>query len=67
MNEDINPWVACDRCGPTVQALYLIKLIEGELAFCGHHYNEYKPVVESKAYETIELNKQEDLATADML
>lgn len=28
----------CDKCG--VQALVSVKGLEGELMFCGHHYNK---------------------------
>jgi hypothetical protein len=42
--------------------MYLVKLIEGELAFCGHHYNKNKEALDKKAYEVIELNKVEEAA-----
>ena len=52
-------WIGCDRCG-TAQAMYLVKLVEGELAFCGHHLNKYKKGLDKVAYEIIELNKVEE-------
>jgi hypothetical protein len=42
--------ITCDKCGPAVSAQYLVKLISGELGFCGHH-----------SYEVIELNKTEEV------
>ena len=59
-SEDLNKWIGCDACG-SAQALYLVKLIEGELAFCGHHYNKNKEALDKKAYEIIELNKKEEV------
>ena len=48
----------CDRCQVS-RASYLIKLLNGELSLCGHHYNRYKKALDEKAYEVIELNKTE--------
>ena len=58
-SEDLDKWIGCDQCA-TAQAIYLIKLLDGELAFCGHHYNKNKEALDEKAYEVIELNKKED-------
>lgn len=55
----MNEWIACDKC-QSAQALYLVKLIDGELAFCGHHYNENKEPLDKLAFEIIELNKVEE-------
>ena len=55
----MNEWIACDKC-QSAQALYLIKLMDGELAFCGHHYNENKEALDKVSYEIIELNKVEE-------
>jgi hypothetical protein len=41
--------------------MYLIKLVDGELAFCGHHYNKNKEGLDKVAFETIELNKTEEV------
>lgn len=41
----------CDRCG--AQAFVLAKGIQGELFFCGHHYNKNKDSVDSWAFEVI--------------
>jgi hypothetical protein len=41
----------CDRCN--AQAFILAKGIQGELYFCGHHYNKYKENVDSWAFEVI--------------
>jgi hypothetical protein len=54
-SEDLNLIYYCDACS-VARASHLIKLLDGELAFCGHHYNKYK----EKAYEVIELNKTEE-------
>mgnify|MGYP003337787356 CR=1 FL=1 len=64
--DDLNVWTSCDRCGTTVQAKWLIKMVDGELAFCGHHYNEYKDKLESISYEIVELDKTEEVLQ-DML
>ena len=53
-------WVGCDACA-TAQALYLVKMINGELYFCGHHYNKNKQALDRQAFEVIELNKIEDV------
>jgi hypothetical protein len=58
-SEDLDKWIGCDQCG-SAQALYLVKLIEGELAFCGHHYNKNKEALDKKAFEIIQLNKTEE-------
>ncbi len=60
MAEDISPVYYCDSCN-VARASYLIKLLDGELAFCTHHYNKSKKALDEKAYEVIELNKKEDL------
>jgi hypothetical protein len=59
-SEDLTRWIGCDQCG-SAQALYLVKLIEGELAFCGHHYNKNKEALDKKAFEIIQLNKTEEV------
>jgi hypothetical protein len=41
----------CDRCG--AQAFILARGIQGELMFCGHHYNKSKEVIDSWAFEVI--------------
>jgi hypothetical protein len=42
----------CDQCG--VQAFVLVKLITGELMFCGHHYNKHKEKLNNQAYEIVD-------------
>ena len=59
MAEDVSVVYYCDSCS-VARASYLIKLLEGELAFCAHHYNKYKKALDEKAYEVIELNKTEE-------
>lgn len=60
-SEDLNKWIGCDQCS-SAQAMFLVKLLDGELAFCGHHYNKNKVALDAKAYEVIELNKIEEAA-----
>jgi hypothetical protein len=57
----MNEWIGCDKCNSVVPAMYLVKLLSGELAFCGHHYNKYKANLDTIAYEMIELNKTEEV------
>ena len=61
MTEDLNRWIACDKCGDSAQAMWLIKLVEGELYFCGHHKNKNKEALDRVSFEMIELNKTEEL------
>jgi len=42
----------CDFCGS--QAFVLVKLINGELMFCGHHYNKNQEKLDNQAYEIID-------------
>ena len=58
--EDLDKWIGCDQCG-SAQALYLVKLMDGQLAFCGHHYNKNKAGLDKVAYEIIQLNKVEEI------
>jgi hypothetical protein len=55
----LNQWIPCDGCG-SAQALYQLKLIQGELYLCGHHYNKNKEALDKVSYEVIELNKTEE-------
>jgi hypothetical protein len=57
--DELTKWIGCDSSCPA-QAMYMVKLIDGELAFCGHHYTKHKGVLDEKAYEVIELNKMEE-------
>jgi hypothetical protein len=59
-SEDLTRWIACDKCN-TAQALYLVKLVDGELFFCGHHMNKYKDALDKVAFDIIELNKTEEV------
>ena len=51
-------YIPCDACG-SADAMYLVKLVGGDLAFCGHHYNSNKRGLDRAAYEVIELDKVE--------
>ena len=57
--EDLTRWIACDACN-TAQAKWLIKLVEGELFFCGHHKNKFEDKLAKVSYEMIELDKVEE-------
>lgn len=63
--EDLDKWIGCDQCG-SAQALYLVKLMDGQLAFCGHHYNKNKTGLDKVAYEIIQLNKVEETQLTEM-
>jgi hypothetical protein len=41
--------------------MYLIKLVDGELFFCHHHYNKNKEALDKVSFEMIELNKTEEV------
>jgi hypothetical protein len=60
-SEDLDLVYYCDACS-VARASYIIKLLDGELAMCGHHYNKHKEALDKKAYEVIELNKTEEAA-----
>jgi hypothetical protein len=66
MSEDLTRWIGCDQC-VVAQAMYQIKLVEGELYFCGHHYNASKQGLDRAAYEVVELQplKEEQLVEAE--
>jgi len=59
-SEDLNKWIGCDQCG-SAQAMYLVKLMDGELAFCGYHYNKNKEALDKVTYEIVQLNKIEEI------
>jgi hypothetical protein len=59
-SEDLTRWISCDQCG-IAQAMYLIKLVDGELYFCSHHYNKNKEGLDKVSFEMIELNKVEEV------
>ena len=42
----------CDKC--QAQAFVLVKLINGELYFCGHHFTEYEINLRESAYEIVD-------------
>ncbi len=58
--EDLTRWIACDKCGNSAQAKWQIKMVDGELYFCGHHKNKFSEALDKVAYEMIELNKVEE-------
>lgn len=42
----------CDRCG--AQAFVIIKGVNGELYFCGHHFSKHEKALASYAYEIVD-------------
>ena len=42
----------CDRCGS--QAFVLVKMVAGELYFCGHHYQKHQQTLDRVAFEIID-------------
>lgn len=61
ISEDLlEKWIGCDKCR-SAKATYLVRLINGELYFCGHHLNKYKGALDKSAYEIVELNKLEEV------
>jgi hypothetical protein len=61
MNQE---WIGCDACA-SAQALYLVKMIAGELYFCGHHYNENKEALDKQAFEVVELSSLQELVETE--
>ena len=60
VTEDLTRWIACDKCGDSAQAMWLIKMVAGELYFCGHHKNAFEEGLAKVSYEMIQLNKVEE-------
>ena len=52
-------YIPCDACG-SADSMYLVKLVDGELAFCGHHDNKNREALDKISYEVIELDKVEE-------
>lgn len=42
----------CDQCSS--QAYVLVKLVTGELMFCGHHYAQHESKLAEKAFQIID-------------
>jgi hypothetical protein len=42
----------CDRCGS--QAFVLVKMVAGELYFCGHHYQKHQKTLDKAAFEIVD-------------
>lgn len=42
----------CDSCNS--QAFVLVKLLNGTLMFCGHHYTKYSDKLNNESYEIID-------------
>ena len=58
-SEDITKPVYCDRCS-VARAAYLVKILDGELAFCNHHYIKHKEALDKVAYEIVDLDRKEE-------
>jgi hypothetical protein len=48
----LGPKDRCDQCG--AEALVIVKLVTGQLIFCGHHYKNNESALEKFAYEIID-------------
>ena len=48
----LGPIDRCDQC--SAEALVLIKGVNGELMFCGHHYDRNEAALVNFAYEVID-------------
>lgn len=46
----------CDRC--PAQAFVVVKLMNGELYFCGHHYAKHEKELDKVAYEVVDERDQ---------
>jgi hypothetical protein len=42
----------CDSCG--AQAFVLVKLLNGSLMFCGHHYAKNSEKLDNQSYEIVD-------------
>ena len=42
----------CDSCG--AQAFVMVKLLNGNLMFCGHHYSKHSDKLNSQSYEIVD-------------
>lgn len=42
----------CDRCG--AQAFIIAKMVNGNLFFCGHHYQKHQKTLDKSAFEIID-------------
>ena len=59
-SDDLDLVYYCDACS-VARASHIIKLLNGELAMCGHHYNKNKEGLDKVSFEMIELNKIEEV------
>jgi hypothetical protein len=48
----MGPQDRCDQC--SAEALVLVKLVTGQLMFCGHHYKNNESALEKLSYEIID-------------
>lgn len=44
----------CDHGGCNSQAFTLVKFLEGELLFCGHHFARYEEKLYNAAYDIVD-------------
>jgi hypothetical protein len=52
VNRELSLQDRCDSC--KAQAFVLVKLVSGELIFCGHHFNKYELNLRESAYEIVD-------------
>ena len=48
----LGPLDRCDQC--SAEALVLVKLVTGQLMFCGHHYKNNESALSKFAFEIID-------------
>ena len=42
----------CDACN--AQAFVMVKLLNGDLMFCGHHYAQHESKLNNQSYEVVD-------------
>lgn len=44
----------CDHSNCNAQAFVLVKFLDGELAFCGHHFSKHEDALFESAYDIVD-------------
>ena len=52
----MNAYDRCDRCG--AQAYVRVMFVNGELMFCGHHFDKHQPSFTVDKYAVLEDTRQ---------
>lgn len=50
----LTPKDRCDHGGCSAQAFTLVKFLDGELFFCGHHFTKHEEALYNSAYDIID-------------